>query len=239
MRHIDENVVKAKNDKAYREILISEYESFILKTAYKITGEYISKSDDRWSVSLFAFHEAVQSYTYEKGRFLPFAEMVIRRRLYDYLKKQSKSACEQPVNPFSFGNDMDDENEDRSIKRQIIEKTSIVRDDSAKWEIEAITRVLEGYGFSFFDLVSVSPKAIKTKTVCAKVIVFMTQNIILLDKMRKSKNLPVKIIKNNLHVPQKIIERHRKYIIAAVEIVSGDYPILCEYLRYVKEELSK
>ncbi len=41
----------------------------------------------------------------------------------------------------------------------------------------------------------------------------------------------------NLHLPRKIIERHRKYIIAGIEIISGNYPILSEYLKFVREEL--
>ena len=36
-------------------------------------------------------------------------------------------------------------------------------------------------------------------------------------------------------VSRKTIERHRKYIIAAVIILTGDYPILAEYMKYMKE----
>jgi RNA polymerase sigma factor len=163
--------------------------------------------------------------------------MVIRRRLYDYMKKQSKSLCEMPVNPYSFGDDINEE--DISIKQQIMDKTETSWDNGAKWEIEAISTLLKEYGISFFDLVSVSPKANKTKTACAKAIAFISQNQILLEQMRKSKNLPVKAIEKNINIPKKILERHRKYIIAAVEIITRDYPILSEYLKFVKEEFSK
>lgn len=237
MRNIDRNAIKAKQDKTYCETFISEYESFILQTAYKATGKYITKSDDQWSISLFAFHEAIQSYSYTKGRFFPFAEMVIKRRLFDYMKKQSKTFCEMPVNPYSFGDDTGEE--DIQIQQQIVDKTQTNWSDNARWEIEAISELLKRYGFSFFDLISASPKAGKTKTACAKAIVFLSQNKILLEKMRKSKNLPVKTIEKNINVPKKILERHRKYIIAAVEIITGDYPILSEYLKYIKEESSR
>jgi len=60
-----------------------------------------------------------------------------------------------------------------------------------------------------------------------------------METMRRTRNLPVKAIENSLQIPRKIIERHRKYIITAIEIISGDYPMLCEYLRFVKEELKK
>lgn len=235
MREIDKKAIQAKNDKNYIEIFLKEFEFFILKAAHKVTGKYITKSDDQWSVSLSAFNEAIEAYSYEKGSFLSFSEIVIRRRLYDYIKKQSKYFCEVTINPFIFESDADEE--DVTIKQEVMGKVAIEEDNDAKLEIEAISKILSDYGFSFFDLVSVSPKAKKTKTVCAKAILFISQNAILRSEMRKSKSLPLKIIENKLKLPRKLLERHRKYIIAAVEIMSGDYPILAEYLKFVKEEL--
>jgi len=40
-------------------------------------------------------------------------------------------------------------------------------------------------------------------------------------------------------VPRKIIERHRKYIIAATEIVGGDYPHLSQYMSFIKRGTSR
>ncbi|MGI6727903.1 MAG: hypothetical protein ACOX4P_05020 [Anaerovoracaceae bacterium] len=240
MRTIDNNVIKAKYDSDYLEEFIKKNEYFIMQTAYKTIGKYISKSDDQWSVSLSAFHEAIQTYSYEKGGFIPFAQLVIKRRLYDYIKKQSKCFCETPINPYTFENEINQEEEDLSIKAQVLDKTVTNFDHhEAKWEIEALSQVFKEYGFSFYDLISASPKAAKTKSACGKAIAFLSQKPLLLNAMRKSKYLPIKIIKENLHIPQKILERHRRYIIAGVEIVSGDYPILCEYFKYVKEEFSK
>jgi len=54
--------------------------------------------------------------------------------------------------------------------------------------------------------------------------------------MKRNKLLPLKVLENNLKLPRKILERHRKYIIAGAEIISGDYPILSEYLKFIKEE---
>ncbi len=51
--------------------------------------------------------------------------------------------------------------------------------------------------------------------------------------------MPVTLIEKNSKVPRKILERHRKYIIAAAEIMTGDYPCLAGYMRYIREELLK
>jgi RNA polymerase sigma factor len=56
------------------------------------------------------------------------------------------------------------------------------------------------------------------------------------SELRRSKQLPLKNIEKSAQVPRKILERHRKYIIAAIEILSGEYPNLAEYLRYIREE---
>ncbi|MGB4440585.1 MAG: RNA polymerase subunit sigma, partial [Sedimentibacter sp.] len=222
-------------DKNYIDIFLKDFEFYILKTAHKVTGKYITKSDDQWSVSLSAFNEAVQAYSYEKGSFLSFSEMVIKRRLYDYIKKQSKYFCEVTINPFLFESDA--EEEDITMKHELMSKVAIKEENDAKLEIDAISDILSEYGFSFFDLVSVSPKAQKTKIVCAKAILFLSQNTILMNEIRKSKLLPMKVIENKLELPRKLLERHRKYIIAGAEIMSGDYPILSDYLKFVREEL--
>ncbi len=52
--------------------------------------------------------------------------------------------------------------------------------------------------------------------------------------MRQTRTLSVSIIEKNVPVPRKILERHRKYIVTAVEILSGDYPYLSEYLAFIK-----
>lgn len=234
MREIDNKAIKARNDKNYTDIFLKEYEFFILKTANNVTGKYVTKSDDQWSVSLSAFHEAIEAYSYEKGSFLSFSELVIKRRLFDYIKKQSKHFCEVTINPHIFDSESDED--DVNLKQEVMSKVAIKSDNDAKLEIEAISDILKGYGFSFFDLANVSPKAKKTKLVCAKAIVYITQNNIILNEMKKSKLLPIKVLENNLALPRKILERHRKYIIAGAEIISGDYPILSEYLRYIKEE---
>lgn len=233
MRTIDEKAIKAKGDKEYLEDFIKEYEVFILHAAHKSAGRYITKGDDQWSVALTAFHEAVNSYEFDKGAFIPFAEIVIKRRLYDFARKQSRHDCEVLIDSYTIENDNGEE--DLSVKYEVMAKTASARESDAKLEIQSISEVLEGYGISFNDLAAASPKAGKTRTACGKAILYLTQNTILLDEMRRTKMLPLKIIEKNQNLPRKVLERHRKYIIAGSEIISGDYPTLSEYLRFVKE----
>ena len=205
-----ENNPKAMDD------FIKKYEPFILKSASKTCKRYITKSDDEWSIALFAFHKAIQNYKDDKGSFFTFSERIIHNALVDYFRKQGKFHQE--------------------IQVEILPETkevSTVKVD-IKDEINSITPVLKSYNISFMDLTLVSPKAKKTKEACSKVVVYLLDHPLLINHMQEEKQLPIKIIQKNLKLPRKLLERHRKYIIAVVEILKGDYPYLSEYLKDLK-----
>lgn len=234
MRVIDENALQAQKNTQYLEEFIKEYEVFILHSAHKGAGRYITKRDDQWSVALSAFHEAINAYNFDKGAFLPFAETVIRRRLYDYSRKESRHNCEVLIDSYTVENDSEDE--DASIKFEVMAKTAASQGSDAKLEIQMISETLKEYGITFWELAGCSPKAEKTKRVCGGAIRYLAGDPVLVNEIRKTKTLPLKIIEKNKKLPRKVLERHRKYIIAGVEIIAGDYPVLSEYLRFIREE---
>lgn len=236
MGEIDIMAVNAKDNENLMNMLISQYENFILKCASAAARKYISKSDDEWSVALAAFTEAVKNYSSEKGSFLNFSELVIRRRIIDYIRSKSRYAPELLVKPSLFESEIEDE-ADYSLQSEIANKVSKEEDNSLKMEIYLINEIFSGYGFSFMDLTDCSPKAVKTKKSCAKVVAYMINHPILVSEMKIKRQLPLNLIEKNTKVPRKLLERHRKYIIAAVEIMSGDYPYLAGYMGYIREEL--
>lgn len=236
MGEIDIMAVNAKDNENLMNNLISQYENFILKCASAAARKYISKSDDEWSVALAAFTEAVKNYSSEKGSFLNFSELVIRRRIIDYIRSKSRYSPELLVKPSLFESEIEDE-ADYSLQLEIANKVSKEEDNSLKMEIYLINEIFSGYGFSFMDLTDCSPKALKTKKSCAKVVAYMINHPILVSEMKIKRQLPLNLIEKNTKVPRKLLERHRKYIIAAVEIMSGDYPYLAGYMGYIREEL--
>ncbi|MCX7614686.1 MAG: RNA polymerase subunit sigma [Clostridiales bacterium] len=236
MREIDERAIRASKSEDELNRFLMDYETYILKHISKITGRFITKSDDEWAIGFSAFSEAITSYSFEKGSFLHFSEIVLKRRLSDFFRKQSKYQLEFPVSPYVFSGEVNGEEEDLSLATEIASKTKEEPNDSLKNEILAISKQFEPYGFSFYDLISCSPKSQKTKDVCFRAIKYLISEPILLNEMRKLKILPLKIIVSNTNIPRKILERHRKYIIAAAEIITGDYPCLSEYMRSFREE---
>lgn len=239
LREVDYRAVEAVNDHQILNQFLLENEKFILRCASSVTYQYVTKSDDEWSIALVAFTQAVESYQLEKGSFYSFAELVIHRRLIDYMRKENKHNIEVSVDPIVFDTESDEENEDVSIRLAVAKQVSGNNQNELKLEIATANEVFATYGFSFFNLTECSPKATKTKSSCAKAISYLVSNQLLVKELQTSKQLSIKIIEKNTKVPRKILERHRKYIIAVVEILSGEYPLLAEYMNFVREETSK
>lgn len=245
---VNERVFRAKTDESELDSLIKDHKNFIMANAYKSCGHFVTENDDEWSVSLIAFHEAVKTFDETKGDFHAFAALVIKRRIVDYIRGQSKYGDELSVDPEMLGGEIDDDSSDKATGMKIRDRISeesqreAIESDSqsdAKMEIEAVGKILSEYGFTFFDLADSSPKAEKTKKMCARAVGAMLDAPELITELRNKKTLPVKDICKNALVPRKILERHRKYIIAAAEILTGDFPILAEYMKYIKEEVGK
>ena len=216
--------------------LVYENKSFILRCASKTCRRFITESDDEYEVALVAFCEAVHRFDANIGGFNGFAALVIRRRLMDYFDGRSRRAAEIPA-----GSAMTwDEDVSAGVVAEVHEKLVAAADHpggaTIRDEIDALGDVLAEYGFSFFDLAEASPKAAKTKRHCARAVNWMLALAERILNMRKTRSLPVAALSKALEIARKIIERHRRYIIAATEILDGDYPHLAEYMDYIKRD---
>ncbi|MCR5627724.1 MAG: RNA polymerase subunit sigma [Lachnospiraceae bacterium] len=241
-------VSSRENDEAL-EGLIEQNKQFILRVASKSTGRFITDGDDEYSVAMIAFYEAVKAYSAEKGPFPQFAALVIKRRLLDHMTSQSRFSKEIPVEPYSMDGEIEEETENTPIQLAVrahsmdsappvfgtVKTEDIPGSITVKDEIDVMQEILSNYGFSFYDLIEASPKAEKTKRSTALVVADLIGEDYLFEFMQKNRALPIKELCADTKVNRKIIERHRKYIIAAAEILRGDFPMLEEYLGFVKE----
>ena len=124
------------------------------------------------------------------------------------------------------------------VRQEVAERSTETSDDGparTREEITAVQATFSRYGFSFFDLTECSPRAEKTKRACAQAVRVLLENETLLAQMRQKRMLPVKEIVKNSGVSDKVLDRHRRYIIAAAEILSGDYPVLSAYLDFIRK----
>lgn len=226
--NLEERVLAAQKDKQLRNEIILEYQNFISSCAAKSVGRYITDQDDEWSVALIAFDEAITKYDRLKGTFIHFASINIKSRLIDHLRKENKK--DKPL-LFSSLTERDKEGNESDFDAEDLKS----KPNDAKYEIEALTEELKAYQISFFDLPLVTPKSQKTKSACIDAIRYILRNTLLTDNIKTKGTLPIKELTEDLNIHRKVIERHRKYIIAVIVILTGDYGMIAEYFQFVKE----
>lgn len=226
----DERAVIAGRSKEAANFFLLEEQYHILHLTARILGRTVSMDDDEWSVALIAVGEALHSYAPDRGHFWNYAALVISSRLKDHFRKDSFSASEFSVSPDSFENEIP-EDESAGITIEIQEKTAVVIDTRLRDEISAFEAELNSFGIGLFDLPKASPKASKTRLACAKLIkALFKPPPPLTDKLKASKNLPAAELIARTGIARKLIDKHRKYLIAAAIIADGDYPEMKEYL---------
>ena len=198
--------------------------------------------------SLIAFNEAIDDYREDKGSFSSFAALIIKRRIIDYLRSEKKYDNEVAFDMSDMEMSDEDDPGSKALELKVKEKVSQMSEQTqgsamaavtVTDEIEALKSVLDDFSFSFFDLTECSPKAAKTKKACADAVKCLLENEELYSKMLSSKMLPIAEIIKYTSLPRKILERHRKYIITAGLILGGDYPLLSEYMRDIKNGIGK
>ena len=230
----EQEIFDARSHEETLSLLLNRNRKFLLVSSFHACGRYISSSDDEYSVAMRAFHEAILTWRSDQGSFANFCRMVIQRRLLDYIRKESKYKAEINVpNETLDGQIEEDESAlETEIRKKLCEEGLSVRERAMKEEIDEIQEQLKEYGFSFYDLSACSPKAQKTKNACGELIRTLAGDEEMMKRMRETKTLPISDLCRRCSIQKKIAERHRRYIIAAAEIVYGDYPLLKEYIPY-------
>lgn len=216
------DVLEAQKSEEKREHLIQSSTENIRRYVARASGRWVDIHDDLYSIGLIAFNDAVTAFEEGKGTFSAFASRVVSNRVRDYLRKTQITAREIP---FSVLEQEDEDGE--AISFEIADHRSQVTELTL--EITTWKAALEQYHILFQELPEASPKAQKTKKVCQAVIRFATEHPQCLEYLRSKKQLPVKLLVGHMKVNEKILQRHRKYIIAGIVVCSGDFPALRRY----------
>lgn len=227
-RSLEDRVEKAKTSEKELNKLIEEYKPFIASTAQKRVGRYLRYGyDDELTIGMLAFKEAIESYDREKGKFLTFAKQVINLRLIDFYRKNKKARNEILLN----------EDEENEINYRIQEKKAINKFEdrekniSRKSEILEFKKELSEWGIKFEDLVSCSPKHKRLRKLYNEISNLIIENDEILQKLIRTRRLPIKEIQSLKKVHRKKLERGRIYIIALVIVLNGNYIFIKEYIK--------
>ncbi|RBP92094.1 RNA polymerase sigma factor [Cytobacillus firmus] len=223
-----------QGDTALNNELIESYKPFIAKTVSSVCKRYIHESDDEFSIGLIAFNEAIEKYSPDKGSSLiSFSEVLIKRRVIDYIRKQSKF---QNLS-FNGGSNLEDDDTGSAIEDELsIEDFRKKTDEELrKEEILQFTQILQEFDLTFSDLIEQSPKHADARKNAMTVAKILVENDELKKILYDKKKLPIKQLESYVSLSRKTIERNRKYIIAISLILTGDYIFLKDYIKGVLE----
>ena len=221
---LDLVVASQSGDSWARNKIINKYKPFIYKTASKVSGNFIDYSSDEASIGLIAFNEAIDYYDPEKGAsFFTFAEVVIKRRLIDFYRKEQKSSA---ISFSSLSTELcDGEFNALEFKES---------DRIYKWEQEKRDRqeemlyysaILRDYGISMGELVKISPKHVDARMRAMEVAQVIAEDDTLKEFLLVRKELPLKALESKVKI------RQRKYVIALTIILICEFPMLKEYIQ--------
>lgn len=210
-----------------REQFILDYKPFILKCATKFTNNFIgTENSDEFSIALIAFNESINAFKLVKGMsFLSFSELVIRNRLLDNARRNKN---EKNVLPFVSLETRSDEGK--------IEPYDIGTEDPSFSRLELIDQIkafsksLKEYGIQFNDLVKCSPKHQDSRNRMITLARVIYENKTLLDKLKRTRGIPIRELLEITKVYRGTIEQNRKYIIALVLILDSRLDMLKSYL---------
>ncbi len=229
--------VQAGNEQLRHELL-RDYHPFMIKTASKVCKKYIDvRRDDEFSIALSAFNEALERYSPTENRsFLSFAEMVIQRRLIDYIRREQRFQKQVPLSAFEVEDDEEHTLNPVEVEESLRLFTEEQQGMDRRTEIQMYAQQLKEFGISLQELVRVSPKHQDSRQLLFEVAYILTSRPDLVQKLLEKKTLPIKELLSEVKVSRKTLERHRKYIIAMALILIFDYPYLRDYLSFPKAE---
>lgn len=208
---------------------VEEYKPFIASCAQKFSGRYMNYgSDDELSIAMMAFVEAIRSFEQSKGNFFSFSRNVIKRRLIDYYRTEKNNKNVISLNMYIEGQD----DEFDLSGREAIQVFSDQRlADQRRLELEELGKELAAWNITYMDLSNSSPKHRKKREQCDELAAIILSRSDLMQQVLVKKYLPIAELEKLSGLPRKLIERFRKYIIALVVVVTGDYEYIRDYIK--------
>ena len=215
-------VYKAKTDSRAADELISSYMPFIKSETAKFLKRPPDPSDDELSIAMFAFYEAVRSYTKSRGAFLNFAALQIRSRLIDNYRREKRNKGQISL---------DSSDEERADLLETIpdghdEYEATEMREATRQEIEELTAQMTDFGVSMTDVADNSPRQSRTMESCRRAIAYARSHPDILEDFLRTKRVPIARLAEGAAVDRKSLERHRRYLVAVLLICTNGYEIL-------------
>jgi RNA polymerase sigma factor len=219
-------------DEQARNDLIQAYVPFVLRIASQASHRYIDPDrDDEFSIALMGMNEAIDRYDRSKKvNFLGFAETIIRRRLIDYFRSQRLHGRTVPWTDFDVVDEGDNVINYVEVKTSLDAHEREQEERQRRQEIREYAERLREFGLSFAELVKVSPKHADARQSAMQVARLVAEDPQLRAFVLERRALPLKLLEERVDVSRKTLERQRKYILAIILLLCGDYATLRDYI---------
>lgn len=221
---------KSGDDEA-RNQLIQDYLPLVLKVASQKAGRFLRPGvDEEISIALMAFNEAITAYEEGRGSFVSFSQTVIQRRLVDYFRRGRASQREVALSEF------EQEDDQPGSKPNPLDHLAQAawglheEQEARRLEIEEYQNLLAAYGMTFRDLARVAPKHRDSRARAVSMARMVARDAAFRDSLTGRQELPVRSLAEQFGVSRKLVERHRKFIIAVALILMHDLPHLAGYV---------
>lgn len=202
---------------------------FIKSETAKFLKRPPDPSDDELSIAMFAFYEAVRSYTKSRGAFLNFAALQIRSRLIDNYRKEKRNKGQISLDS------SDEEQADllETIPDGHDEYEATEMREATRQEIEELTAQMTDFGVSMTDVADNSPRQSRTVESCRRAIAYARSHPDILEDFLRTKRVPIARLAEGAAVDRKSLERHRRYLVAVLLICTNGYEILRGHIMQV------
>ena len=227
---LDARALTAQISEQDMENLISDFKPYFTHIAAKYAiRAFDSHRDELFNVAQLAFYEAIQGFNKNRGHFFPYAKLVVRNNIVDYIRKNFKKVdCHVPLE--------DSYEVDGKPVSSLLSKVSmehyagVERQKKLAEELNEFRLALATWKISMDTLVKESPKHKSLAGSYKSVVQMIMGNKEILDTIQNKHYLPIKEISKISGLPQKKIERARTFILAAILVKIGDYDILSDYV---------
>jgi len=217
-------------DQSALEYVYDDLLIFCVRVISKTCGRYINRDDEEAGIIPNVMLDVLEKYDSGRGSFMVYLGQAVRNRTIDRMRKEKRMSS-IPISS------LDAEFKEPSIDNVYFE--NIIDDIARRQEILKFKKLLADFNLGFEELAQVSPRQAKTREKAQLAAWLIAQDSDLKAFLLKKRVLPNKVLEEKYNINRSILDRYRKYIIAAVLIIVNDFSYLKPYVLPVQREVSQ
>jgi len=222
-------------DHALREQFIADHLPFIKRIVRRATHSFFVEQEDEYSIALSAYNQAIDHYQVGGDvPFEPYARLLIKNRLLDWFRKQSRTNHEIALSEA-------DTEDGIALEERLADPKSV--DVQQKIECEEsmiqLQARLQQFGLSLPTLVARFPRHQDSRLLCVRLARQLSEDTSLYDQMVKTHRLPGAELSRKCATPLKTIEKNRASIIFLTQLMHSELQTIKSYLAHFEEEHAK